>query len=157
MPEILAGFRDEVLGLGHLDGHGDEIVHILAAAEGTAADAQAAQHLRLVPDADLAQLDAGVEDGGQVLYQLPEIHPAVGGEEKEQLAAVKAAFRRAPASSPGPRCGDLLLADRQRLPSPAARCHLQAASVILRGRAQHPAQRLHHLMVLHGRGCPGCR
>ena len=59
-----------------------------AAAEGLAADAKAADHLALVPHADLAQLDAGVEDTGQILDQLAEVHAAIGGKVEHDLGAV---------------------------------------------------------------------
>ena len=88
----LGRVQTQVLGLGHLDGHGQELVHELGAAEGPTADAQAADHLGLVSDADLPQLDAGAEHAGQVLDQLAEVHAAVGGKEKQDLAAVKAAL-----------------------------------------------------------------
>ena len=89
----LGGVQGQVLGLGHLDGHGLELVQEGGAAEGLAADAQAAQHLGLVPHADLAQLDAGVDGAGQVLHQGPEVHPALGGEEEEDLVPLKAPLR----------------------------------------------------------------
>ncbi len=62
------------------------------AAEGPPADAQAAQHLRLVADADLAQLDAGVEHGSQALDQAAEVHPAVGREEEDDAGALEVAL-----------------------------------------------------------------
>ena len=52
--------QGQVLGLGHFDGHRLELVQEGGAAEGLAADAQPAQQLGLVPDADLPQLNAGV-------------------------------------------------------------------------------------------------
>ena len=57
--------------------------------KGLAADAKAADHLALVAHADLAQLDAGVEDAGQILDQLAEVHAAVGGEVEHDLGAVE--------------------------------------------------------------------
>ena len=56
------------------------------------ADAEAADHLALVAHADLAQLDAGVEDAGQILDQLAEVHAAVGGEVEHDLGAVEGVF-----------------------------------------------------------------
>ena len=44
--------------------------------------------LALVPHADLAQLDAGVEDTGQILDQLAEVHAAIGGKVEHDLGAV---------------------------------------------------------------------
>ena len=90
----LGGIQAQILGFGHLDGNRLEVIQELGAAEGPSADAQTAHHAGLVPDADLPQFDAGAENGGQILYQLPEIHPAVGGEEEEDFAAVKGALRR---------------------------------------------------------------
>ena len=75
--------------LGHLDGNGLEVLQKAGAAEGLAADAEAADHLALVAHADLAQLDAGVEDAGQILDQFAEVHPAVGGEVEHDLGAVQ--------------------------------------------------------------------
>ena len=86
----LGGIQAEVLGLGHLDGDGQEPVQKLGAAEGPPADTETAHHFGLIPDADLTQFDAGTEHAGQIPHQLPEVHPAVGGEEKDDLAAVKA-------------------------------------------------------------------
>ena len=54
----------QILRLGHLDRNGDEVVQKLRAAERPAADAEAAEHLRLVAHADLPQLDAGTEHTG---------------------------------------------------------------------------------------------
>ena len=88
----LGGVQAQALGLGHLDGHRQELVHELGAAEGSSADAQSADHLGLVPHADLPQLDAGAEHAGQILHQLTEVHPPVGGKEEQDLAAVKAAL-----------------------------------------------------------------
>ncbi len=64
----------------------------LAQQKGLPADAQTSHHLGLVPDADLPQLNAGMEHACQVLDQLPEVHPLVRGEIEEDLAAVKGAF-----------------------------------------------------------------
>ena len=84
------GVEGDILGLGHLDGHRLEVTQKLRTAERTSADAQATHDLRLVSDADLPQLDAGAEDGRQVFDQVTEIHPAIGGEEEQNLAAVEA-------------------------------------------------------------------
>ena len=54
----------QILRLGHLDRNGDEVVQKLRAAERPTADAEAAEHLRLVAHADLPQLDAGTEHTG---------------------------------------------------------------------------------------------
>ena len=37
---------------------------------------------KVTAHADLAQLDAGVEDAGQILDQLTEVHAAVGGDQR---------------------------------------------------------------------------
>ena len=135
------------MGFGHFDRYGDKVVHELIAAEGPAADAQATQHFRLVPHTDLPQLNAGVEGGSQILHQLPEIHPTIGGKEKQDLVAIKGAFHPHQLHLQ-PVLGDFLLANGEGilLPFPG---QLQAASVVFRGQAQHSAQGLHHLVVLH--------
>ena len=63
------GFRDRLWVLAIFDGHRHKVVQELGAAEGPAADAQASQHLGLVPHTDLPQLDAGMDGAGQVLHQ----------------------------------------------------------------------------------------
>ena len=143
----LGGVQAEVLGLGHFDGHRQEAVQELGAAEGPAADAQAADHLGLVPHADLPQLDPGPEHAGQVPHQLPEIHPAVGGEVKDDLAAVKAGgdVHQLHLQAVG---GDLLLADVEGLALPLL-VLLHGAAVTVRGQAQHGAQGLDDGGVLH--------
>ena len=83
------GIQAKILGLGHLDGHRLEILQKACAAEGPSADSQSAYHLRLVPNADLPQLDPGVENRGQIFHQLPEIHALIGSKEEKDLAAVK--------------------------------------------------------------------
>ncbi len=72
-----------MLFAGLLDGDRLEGPHEAGAAEGPSADAQAAEQLGLVTHADLAHLDAHAQLLGQVLYQLAEIDPAVGGVEKD--------------------------------------------------------------------------
>ena len=67
----------ERLHLGHFGGNGLEILQKLAAAIGPPADADAAEHLRLVPHADLSQLDAVAEHARQILDQLTEVHASV--------------------------------------------------------------------------------
>ena len=71
---------------------GDWMTQEAGAAERSPADAQTAQHFRLVPHADLPQLDAGTEHPGQLLYQLAEIYPPIGGKVEEDLAAVEGVF-----------------------------------------------------------------
>ena len=84
----LGGVEGKALLLGHPDGHRLEILQKPAAAEGLAAQADASHHLALVPHADLPQLDPHVEGAGQVLHQLPEVHPAVGGEVEGDFGVV---------------------------------------------------------------------
>ena len=146
-PGDLGGVQAQVLGLGHLDGHGDELFQELAAAQGPAADAQAPQHLRFVPDADLPQLDPGPEHAGQVLHQLTEVHPALGGEKEDDLVALKVALHahQLHLQLVG---GDLLLADGKGLPLPAAVVG-GCLVVVVCGDAYHRAQGLDHALVVH--------
>ena len=88
-PTDLGGVQAQPLLLRHLDGHGLEVFQKPAAAERLTAKPQAAQHLALIAHADLAQLDAGVELGRQILDQLAEVHAVVGCEVEHQLAAVQ--------------------------------------------------------------------
>ena len=110
----LGGIEGEVLGLCHLNGYRLELVQELGTAEGPAADAQAAQHLGLVPHTDLPQLDAGMDGAGQVLHQGPEVHPAFRREEEEHLVSLKAVLRlhQLHLQAVG---GDLLLTDLEGL------------------------------------------
>src|SRR6185369_12567450 len=58
------------------------------AAERPPARAAAVQALGLVTDADLAQLDAGLELAREILHQLAEVHALLGGEvERDPVAA----------------------------------------------------------------------
>ena len=91
-PAYLGGIERKPLLLRHLDGNRLKLPQEAGAAERSPADAQTAQHFRLVPYADLAQLDAGTEHPGQFLYQLAEIYPPIGGKVEEDLAAVKGVF-----------------------------------------------------------------
>ena len=102
--------QTEILRFCHLDGHRLEIVEKFAAAEGTAANAQTADQLCLVAHADLTQLNARAQDGGQLLDQLAEVHAPVGGEKEENLAAVKGILRRDELHFQ-PESGNFLLAD----------------------------------------------
>ena len=63
------------------------------AAKLSSADSHAADDLCLVADTDLAKLDSGLENGGQVFYQLTEIDSSVSREIKEHLVVVKGVFR----------------------------------------------------------------
>ena len=63
------------------------------AAELAAAGADAADHLGLVAHADLAQLDAGVELGGEIADQLAEVDARLRGEVEERPSAALGARR----------------------------------------------------------------
>ena len=143
----LGGVEGQVLGLGHFDGHRLELVQKLGAAEGLAADAEPPQHPGLVPHADLPQLDAGPEHPRQVLHQRPEIHPAVGGEEEQDLVAVKAVLHLDQLHVQ-PMALHKLLAGAQGLLL-AAPVFPDLALVPLVGQPHHRAQGLHHRAVLH--------
>ena len=58
-------------------------------AERSAADSDAAHHLGLIPDTNLAKLDSRAEYRCQVLYQLTEVNSAVRCKVKQQLVPVK--------------------------------------------------------------------
>ena len=134
------GVEAQILRLRHLDGHGHEIVEEARAAEGTAADAETAEHLCLVAHADLTQLDARTENAREVAHQLAEVHAALGGEEKDDLAAVEVALH-AHELHVEPVVGDLLLAGLERIPLAAA-VIFHRASVVLRRHADERSQRL---------------
>ena len=122
------------LHLRHLRGHGLKVVQKLIAAVRAAADADAAEHLRLITHTNLAQLDAVAEHGGQILDQLTEIHAPVGREEKHGLVALEAALHIDELHVQAV-LGDLLLADGKRLFFAAA-IDLLNAQVVLRGDAR---------------------
>ena len=88
----LGGVERKRLHLRHFRGHRLEIFQELAAAVRPAADAYAADHLCLVPDADLAQLDSVAEDARKILYQFAEVDPPVGGEEEHRLVPLEIAL-----------------------------------------------------------------
>ena len=141
----LGGVQAQILGLGHFNGHRHELVHIGGAAEGPTADAKAAQHFGLIPDADLPQLNAGAEYPGQILYQFTEIHTAVGSEEEQDLAAVKAALHPHQLHLQ-PVLQDLLLADVEGFLLPAVVIG-RRVPVIVGGGPQHAPQRLDHRVI----------
>ena len=130
-----------------------KVIQKLIAAIGTAADSEAAEHLRFVPDADLPQLDAVVQDPRQVFDQRAEIHPSVRGEEKGGLAAFKIAFDIHQLHIQAVLL-DLFPADiKSGLFSLAV--EFLRAQIHLRGDAQDPAQRLNDGGILHGVVLPG--
>ena len=143
----LRGIQAQVLGLGHFDGHGLELVEKALAAEGLAADAQPPQHFRLVAHADLAQLDAGVEHAGQVPHQFTEVHPPVGGEEKDDLVALEAALHVHQLHFQAV-LGDLPLADDGGFFF-ALCIALHGPAVLVGRQADQGAQGLDHGMILH--------
>ena len=135
------------MGLGHFDGHGLELVEKLSAAEGLAADTKAAQHPGLVPHADLPQLNAGAENARQILHQGAEVHPAVGGKEKENFGSVEAVLHLDQLHVQAVALHQLL-ADLQRLLLPAP-VFPDLLFILIGGQADHRAQGLHHGAVLH--------
>ena len=143
----LGGIQAEILGLGHLDGDGQEPVQKLGAAEGPPADAETAHHFGLVPDTDLTQLDPSPEHAGQIPHQLPEVHPAIGGKEENNLTAVKAG-RYVHQLHFQTVIRDLLLADVEGLALffPIV---IHGAAVGVSGQPQHGAQGLDNSFVRH--------
>ena len=75
----------EILLLCHVDGNRLEVIQKGRAAQRAAADTQTTEHLSLVAHTDLAQLDAGAEDRGEILDEITEVDAAVGGEIKQHL------------------------------------------------------------------------
>ena len=85
----LGRIEEQVLFLGHADGHGSELAQIAAAAADHAAIAHGPHHLGLVTHAYLAQLDAGAVFAHQILDQLAKIDAGRRREIEDELAAVK--------------------------------------------------------------------
>src|SRR5262245_58267951 len=85
----LGGVQAELLLLRHLDRHGFERREERRAAERTAARPVAADHLRLVADADLPHLDTHAELAGQFAHQLAEIHATLGCEVEDHPRTVE--------------------------------------------------------------------
>ena len=102
VPEIFVGLRLRFCVFAILMETGWKSSKELLAAEGSAAHAETAHHLRLVSDADLPQLDARAERRGEVLDQLAEIHAALGGKEERILLPSNATSAETAAS---PACG----------------------------------------------------
>ena len=147
LARYLGRVEGEVLLLGHLDGHGLEIPQEGVAAQLPAAGAQAAQHLGLVPHADLAQLNAHFEYGSQVLHQFPEIDAAVGGEIEDDLGPVEGILRVHQLHLQLV-LGDALLADAEGLRLPGAVVFLPA-DILGGGHPDHLFQGRHDLLVLY--------
>ena len=85
----LGRIERQPLLLCHLDGNRGKVLEIGRAAELSAAAAQAADHLGFVANPDLADFHPGAEFLNQILDQLAKIHPGVGGEIEDDLAAVQ--------------------------------------------------------------------
>src|SRR5262249_32649584 len=82
----------EVLLLRHPDRDRLEGLQPRGAAERPPARPVAAEHLRLVADADLPHLDAAAEVRRQIPDQLAEIDPALGGVIEDEPRAVEHLF-----------------------------------------------------------------
>src|SRR5690606_13328731 len=85
----LARVQREVLILRHFDRDRDEVPEEARAAELAAADADAADELRLVAGADLLQLDAGLESRRELLDEIAEVDPAGRREVDDDLVAAE--------------------------------------------------------------------
>ena len=62
--------------------------------ERTTTDTDATQNLRLIPDANLAQLDPRLKDCRQILDKLTEIDSSIRRKIKQQLIVIKGAEKR---------------------------------------------------------------
>ena len=137
----------KVLVLGQVDGDRMKVVEVGRAAQLTAAAAEAADHLRLVAHADLAQLDTGAEHAGQILDQLAEVYAAVRSEVEQQLVHVERAFRGHEVHFQTAVL-DLSLADEKRLVRALA-VALERFHIRLGRDADHALERLHDRLLVH--------
>ena len=128
------GVKRKPLFLCHFNGYRLKIAQKLRAAKRFAANAQSAEHLRFVADADLPQLDTGTENGSQILDQRAEIDAPVRSKVKQNFVVVKRVFHVDELHF-HLMLGNLFFADRKRF--------LFAAGVVL-----HPGQ--------VGSGCLAC-
>src|SRR3954452_15675437 len=80
LPGDLRRIQAEVLSLGHLDGDRPEILEPGRAAEGAAADADAADQPRFVARSNLHHLHPHGKPARQVADELPEVHSSLGGK-----------------------------------------------------------------------------
>src|SRR5258706_9552180 len=80
------------LVLGHLERDRLELPEPRGTAELAAAGAHASDPSRLVANADLPKLDPRAENGSQILDQLPEIDPLLGGEEERDAISIPLEF-----------------------------------------------------------------
>ena len=124
-----------------------EVVEVGRAAQLTAAAAEAADHLRLVAHADLAQLDTGAEHAGEIFDQLAEVYAAVRGEVEQQLVHVERAFRGHEVHFQAAVL-DLSLADEKRLVRALA-VALERFHIRLGRDADHALERLHDRLLVH--------
>src|SRR5437660_20814 len=89
LPRQLRRVQAELLLLRHLDRHGLERLEPRRAAERPAAGPVAAQHLRLVADADLPHLDPRAEVRREVAHQLTEIDSSLGRVIEDEARPVE--------------------------------------------------------------------
>ena len=89
----LCRIEGQVLLLGHFDGDQIESIHKLGATELPSATPDAANHLGLIPHADLPHLNPHLEFCSQIPDQFPEINPLFRGEVKEGFRAVQEDLR----------------------------------------------------------------
>ena len=85
----LTGVKREILFLCHLNGNRNKISHVSMTAQLPAAGSHSAQYPCGITHTYLSELYPCMECTGQILYQLPEIHPAVCGKIKRQLISVE--------------------------------------------------------------------
>ena len=73
----LRRIQRQILLLRHFDRHRDKIRQIGVAAKRPSADSVASENFRLIPHANLTQLNSCTENTCKILYQIAEIHSAV--------------------------------------------------------------------------------
>ena len=73
----LRRIQRQILLLRHFDRHRDKIRQIGVAAKRPPADSVASENLRLIPHADLTQLNSCTENTCKILHQVAEIHSSV--------------------------------------------------------------------------------
>ena len=88
----LSRVERQILFLCHIDGHRLKVAQIGRAAQFTTTDAQTTDHLGLIAYANLAQLDAGAEDGSQILDQTAEVYTAICREVEQDLVEIEGAL-----------------------------------------------------------------
>ena len=120
-----------------------EIAQIGAAAAFSAAHSESAAQLDVVALVKLAEFDAGVQSGGELLHELTEIHPFLRREIQHDALAVERNFRRNKFQR-NPELLRLLLGDFQR-----ARLGLFGLPVLIEISAVRFAKHLFEFL-LHG-------